>query len=250
MRVPATSTLSYQKPQLLSQALQLADYIKSLSVSEISSAMKLSGPMASKTHSLMSQWTTDPAKQLPALDAFIGDIYSGLQVQSLSDDDRAYANQHLYILSGLYGVLRALDSISPYRLEMGYRFVDDPYKNLYTFWSDAIAKLIPVDQLIIDLSSEEYTKAVLPYLPDATVVSPKFMTKDLRTGEPKFVVVHAKIARGAFARWLIQSRTDTRDGLLKFTELGYRYSRQLSTPQQPVFVCDEFSGLGLSVRLS
>lgn len=250
MRAHSAQSALYHQPQLLPQASQLANYLKSLPVAEIARIMKLSAPMAAKTQALMRGWTTDPNQQLPAIDAFIGDIYSGLQVQSLTPDDRAYANQHLYILSGLYGVLRALDSICPYRLEMGYRFGDEPFRNLYRFWHDAIASLIPTDQLVINLSSEEYTKAVLPHLPNSTIVAPKFMTKDPRSGEPKFVVVHAKIARGAFARWLIQSQIETVDDLPKFSELGYQFNAQLSTTQQPVFVCSEFSDLGLSVRLS
>lgn len=250
MRTHSAQSASYQQPRLLSQATQLANYVKTIPAVEIARVMKLSAPLATKTQALLSDWTTEPDQQLPAIDAFIGDIYSGLQVQSLTPDDRAYANQHLYILSGLYGVLRALDSICPYRLEMGYRFGDEPFRNLYTFWHDTIALLIPTDQLVINLSSDEYTKAVLPHLPNHTIVAPKFMTKDPRGGEPKFVVVHAKIARGTFARWMIQSRIETLDDLPKFSELGYQFSAQLSSPEQPVFVCDEFLGLGLSVRLS
>ena len=250
MRTHSAQSALYHQPQLLSKASQLANYLKSLPVAEIARDMKLSAPMAVKTQALMRDWTTDPNQQLPAIDAFIGDIYSGLQGQSLSEDDRTYANQHLYILSGLYGVLRALDSICPYRLEMGYRFGDEPFRNLYRFWHDTIASLIPSDQLVINLSSEEYTKAVLPYLPNSTIIAPKFMTKDPRSDEPKFVVVHAKIARGAFARWLIQSRTERLNDIPKFSELGYHYSQQLSTADQPIFVCDEFQGIGLSVRLS
>lgn len=250
MRTKTGQTHSYQAPALLPQATQLAGYIKTLSVIEIQQAMHVSKPMATKVHQAWQAWTTSQDMQVPAIDAFIGDIYSGLQVQSLSAKDRSYANQHLYILSGLYGVLRALDDIFPYRLEMGYRFPGAPYNNLYSFWHSSIADCLPTSQPIVNLSAVEYTKAVLPYLPDTTVVTPKFMTKDVSSDEPKFVVVHAKIARGAFARWLIQNRVGTIDALKEFSELGYHVSEQLSTPEQPVFICDEFRGLGLSVRLT
>jgi cytoplasmic iron level regulating protein YaaA (DUF328/UPF0246 family) len=213
--------------------------------------MKLSEKKSSQTYDLIHDWNAAHSRQLPAIDAFLGDIYSGLQVQTFSDKDRAYANQSLYILSGLYGVLRALDSIYPYRLEMGYRFPDARYTNLYSFWGSKIANTLPKDRTIINLSAVEYTKAVFPYLESSQkIISPKFLTIDPKTSEPKFVVVHAKIARGAFAHWLITSSIDTEDKLQTFTELGYEYSNEMSSPLEPVFICKTFGGLGLSVRLS
>lgn len=250
MRATTNEPVDYQKPLLLESAEELAVYARSLSPEQIAKSMHLTEPMAIKTQQLLSEWNATADKQLPAIDAFLGDIYSGLQTQTFSSDDRAYANDHLYILSGLYGVLRALDSIYPYRLEMGYRLPDDPYKNLYTFWGDTIAKTTPSGRVIINLSAVEYTKAVLPYLPNANVISPKFMTIDQKTGEPRFTVVHAKIARGAFARWLIQQRIDSTDKLKEFNDLGYTFNASLSTPEIPVFICKEFKGIGLSVRLS
>ncbi len=250
MRSTTNEPVVYQKPLLLKPANELATYLQSFSPEQIAKCMHLTEPMALKTLHSLSEWNATPKKQLPAIDAFLGDIYSGLQTQTFSQSDRAYANDHLYILSGLYGVLRALDSIYPYRLEMGYRLRDDPYKNLYTFWGDAIAKCIPSDRTIINLSAVEYTKAVLPYLPGAKVISPKFMTIDVKSGEPKFTVVHAKIARGAFARWLIQQRIASLDALKDLNNLGYKYNTHLRTPEVPVFICKEFKGIGLSVRLS
>jgi cytoplasmic iron level regulating protein YaaA (DUF328/UPF0246 family) len=250
MRIHHTAQDTYQEPKLLSYAQELASFMQSLSVADIQSAMKLSKSMATKTQQLLASWTTDQRSQTPAIDAFLGDIYSGLQVKIFSPADRTYANQHLYILSGLYGVLRALDSITPYRLEMGYRFTRAPYSNLYTFWGNTIAACIPIDQPIINLSADEYTKAVLPHLPNVQVIAPRFLTIDPVSKEPKFVVVHAKIARGAFARWLIQERITDLDKLKSFSDLGYSYDSKLSTPQIPVFVCEQFQGLGLSVRLT
>ena len=251
MRTHHSDKDKYQKPQLLDQARELATFVQSLSVVDIQSAMKLSESMAEKTRLLFVDWSIKPEAQTPAIDAFLGDIYSGLQVQTFSSDDRKYANEHLFILSGLYGVLSALDSIVPYRLEMGYRFAKAPYKSLFSFWSNTtIAKCIPTTEPIINLSAEEYTKAVLPHIPDVRVVSPRFLSRDPTTGEPKFVVVHAKIARGAFARWLIQQRITDLDTLKNFSDLGYRFDTELSTPDQPVFICNQFQGLGLSVRLT
>lgn len=250
MRQPTLKQSIYQRPVLLSKARELATYMKSLSADQLESSMKLSGPMAAKTYGLWHDWTAESSHQQPAIDTFLGDIYSGLQVQTLGVDDRSYANEHLFILSGLYGVLRACDSIAPYRLEMGYRLPDEPYKNLYTFWGDAIAAALPPHDVVINLSAVEYTKGVLPYLKDQRIISPKFMTVDSKSGQPKFVTVHAKIARGAFAHWLITHRVQEVDDLKLFSDLGYIYDETLSTPSAPVFVCGTFEGLGLSVRLS
>lgn len=241
---------TYQSPLLLAQANELAAYLKTLTVPQLKKSMQISEQTARKTHVLLSQWSTDPSQQIPAIDAFLGDIYSGLQTQTLTSKDRQYANKHLYILSGLYGVLRALDSICPYRLEMGYRLPNPRYKNLYSFWDSSIADTLPNDDTVINLSALEYTKAVLPYLSDSTVISPKFMTRDVATGEAKFVVVHAKIARGAFAHWLITQKIESPESLHTFTNLNYRYDASLSSNTEPVFVCDTFGGLGLSVRIT
>lgn len=251
MRQVASSEHFYQKPALLAAAQELDTYLRTLTTENITSSMKLSEKKASQTYNLIHEWNATSSRQLPALDAFLGDIYSGLQVQTFSDKDRAYANQSLYILSGLYGILRALDSIYPYRLEMGYKFPDSPYTNLYSFWGSKIADMLPKDRTIINLSAVEYTKAVFPHLDSSQkIISPKFLTIDPKTGESNFVVVHAKIARGAFAHWLITKSVDTEDKLQAFTELGYEYSDELSSPLEPAFICTTFGGLGLSVRLS
>ena len=235
-------------PVLLSQAEELAGIWRQASVADIQSLMKVSEKKAHEVKSLFGEWSTDPAVQVPAIDAFIGDIYSGLRVQSWSDEDRAYAHQHLLILSGLYGGLRACDGVLPYRLEMGYKLPDG--RTMYQFWNDTVASLPPGDTMqIINLSAVEYTKAVLPHI-DLPVITPKFLTVSPKTGQPTFVTVHAKIARGAFARWLIQERVQDVSQLRDFADLGYRYDPTISTPEQPVFVCQEFGGLGLSVRLT
>ena len=243
---PAT----YQAPQLLTRTRELATYMQSLSVDELASCMKLSPKKAEETQRLWAAWQVDTVGTRPAIDAFLGDIYSGLRVASLTDSDRHYANDHLLILSGLYGGLRALDGILPYRLEMGYRFADERYGNLYRFWGDTIAQLIPTHTTtLMNLSAVEYTKAVLPFT-KLPVVTPKFLTRRDNSSEPIFVTVHAKIARGAFAHWMMTQRVEDVNSLREFSELGYRYDAQHSTATVPVFVCDTFGGLGLSVRKS
>ena len=137
----------------------------------------------------------------------------------------------------------------PYRLEMGYRLNGNGFKNLYDFWRDKLAKTLPTSGKIINVSADEYTKAILPYVDKNRVITPKFLTVSPKTGVPTFVVVHAKIARGAFANWLIKQKAEDSLDLKKFDDLGYKYSKELSTHQQPVYVCQIFGGIGLSVRL-
>lgn len=239
-----------QKPPLIDKADELARYLMTLSPNQIMQSMKVSAPMALRTQQLLQAWSTAPSLQRPAIDAFLGDIYSGLRASRFSPADREYANEHLYILSGLYGILRALDDIMPYRLEMGYRLPDQPYASLYGFWGNALASVLPDEEPIINLSAVEYAKALLPYLKKQSVISPKFMTTHPATGQPVFVTVHAKIARGAFAHWLIVNRVSNLEHLKDFTDLGYSYAKSLSTETIPVFVCDHFEGIGLSVRLT
>ena len=246
MRASSGHDSSYQPPQLLPEAKQLAAYIKQLPKGELAKIMKLSDIMSSKTWDIWQAW--EPKSGMPAIDCFIGDIYSGLQTINFSKEDRLYANQHLYIISGLYGVLRALDSVNPYRLELGYKLPDGQYSSLYKFWGDEIARVLPPDRKIVNLASNEYYKAVLPYLDKAEVISPRFLTIN-SYGKPVFVAVHAKIARGSFAGWLIKNQINLVQDLANFSELGYRYDNHASALNQPVFICQKFGGLGRSVRL-
>ena len=127
---------------------------------------------------------------------------------------------------------------------------------MYDFWSDGIAQCLPKNEPLINLSAKEYTKAIFKYfkdidgLKDIPVITPKFLTVSPKTNEPTFVTVHAKIARGAFAHWLITHRIQDVDRLKEFNEIGYCYSEELSTPEEPVFIAQSFKGLGLSIRLT
>lgn len=246
MRTPTQHLAHPQQPVLEDEARELAAVLKTLSRDDLQKVMAISPKMAKTTYELIHSWDNN-APSLAAIDIFLGDIYSGFQAAALSDEDRQYANEHLNILSGLYGALRALDTIQPYRLEMGYKL---PGMNLYKFWSDKIAHILPAGRPIVNLSAVEYTKAVLPYMKGAQVISPKFLTVSPKSGEPTFVTVHAKIARGAFAKWMIQHRIESNEQLRDFHEIGYSYEPTLSTETEPVFVAKEFQGIGLSVRLT
>lgn len=246
MRQPVAE-VSPSQPALIAKATELADYIATLSVGELKKTMHISDSLAATTVKAFQEWGKGQTSL--AMDSFVGDIYSGLRASLLTNEEREYAQEHLRILSGLYGILRPYDGIQPYRLEMGYRLPDQHYTDLYEFWGDSIAKQLPADDMIVNLAAVEYSRTVLPYVDPARVISPRFLTKDPRTGEPTFVVVHAKIARGAFARWLITTRTTNKETMKQFNDIGYRYVPKLSTPDEPAFVCDEFQGKGLSMRL-
>lgn len=249
MRSLPNQSAHLQTPQFLQKSIELDGYLKSLSHGQIKHAMRVSDDLAKKTHNLIANWGSTKSKQTAAIDSFVGDIYSGLQADSLDQGDRQFANQHLRILSGLYGILRPLDDIHPYRLEMGYRLDQEPYNNLYTFWGNSIARALPNNEVIVNTSSNEYMRTVLPFVDADKVITPRFLTVNPTTHEPTFVVVHAKIARGAFARWLIKNRVTNPKKLIDFDDLGYDFSQKLSKPNEPVFVCQQFGGIGLSMRL-
>ncbi|MDQ7904123.1 YaaA family protein [Phytohabitans sp. ZYX-F-186] len=249
MRPPTSGPPPTGTPALLDRAEELVAYLRTLSPAELARFMKVSGDLADKVRDLYAEWSTKPDRQAPAAATFVGDIYSGLRVDTFTAADRAYADRHLRVLSGLYGILRPFDGISPYRLEMGYRLPPGPYANLYRFWGTAIAEQLPAKGRIVNLAANEYSRTVLPHVDAARVVTPRFLTRDPASGQAKFVVVHAKIARGAFARWLVTGRVG--DGAIReFADIGYSYDEVSSTGSEPAFVCDEFGGKGLSVRLT
>ena len=249
MRRVADRRVQMHPPLLLEKARRLDAYLKKLTVEQLAKAMSLSPALVEKTRALIAAWSADPEDQSPAIDSFIGDIYSGLHANDLSQEDRDYADQVLRILSGLYGIIRPYDGICPYRLEMGYKLPDPEFASLYKYWGDSIARCLPEQGPIVNLAAVEYSQTVTRYVDPKRVVAPKFLTINPKTGEPGFVVVHAKIARGAFARWLITGRIREIDALPQFEDLGYRYAPELSAPDSPTFVCETFGGKGRSIRL-
>lgn len=255
MRHAPSGKADLRKPLLLEKACRLAEYLQTLSPPQLADVMSISPVLAQKTHQLIADWTAAPEAQSLAIDSFLGDIYSGLHANDLSNADRDYADQTLRILSGLYGILRPYDGICPYRLEMGYMLPDPAFASLYAYWGDAIAASLPPDGLIVNLAAVEYAQTVTRYVETAPsgvgrIISPKFLTIDERTGKPAFVVVHAKIARGAFARWLITTRAEDASAFARFDDLGYRYVEDLSAPGSPAYVCETFGGTGRSIRLT
>jgi uncharacterized protein len=248
MRSPA-ATSPATTPQLIHKAKSLAAHLQTLTPTQLQAVMHISDPLSHKVHDIFAAWSTAPDQQSLAIDSFVGDIYSGLRASTLPQGDRDYAQQTLRILSGLYGILRPYDGVRPYRLEMGYKLPGQPFGNLYTYWGSSIAETLPKEGLIVNLSAVEYTKTIMPYLAADRVVSPRFLTVSPKTGEPSQVIVHTKIARGAFARWLMISRITSANEMVQFNDLNYRFDAALSTPLEPTFVCKTFGGIGLSMRL-
>jgi len=244
--VPTASDGTLTTPLFLGKTKELHRYVSTLSVDQLSRVMHISKTLAAETHEAIKSWSTESSSA--AVNTFRGDIYSGLRALEFTQAEQAFAAKHLVILSGLYGMLRPYDKICPYRLEAAYKLPDAPYTNLYKYWGDALAGALPKDGPIINVTSVEYEKLILPFVDATRIITPRFLTRG-KDGVPTFVVVHAKIARGAFARWIIKRGVDTTKGIEAFDDLGYVYDTQLSTDTQPVFVCDEFKGIGLSQRL-
>lgn len=243
---PTEDTLT--TPRFVDQATDLHGYVAGLATEHMQKSMHISAKLADEVRTIYELWHPKGSKSA-AVETFRGDIYSGLRALEFTATERTFAQKHLHILSGMYGLLRPYDAVYPYRLEAGYKFPDAPYKNIYSYWGEKIAHALPVQGPIINVTSAEYDALVLPYIDASRVITPKFLTIMPGKEEPKFVAVHAKIARGAYARWLIQKQATDTTGLEDFSDLGYVYDAKESTPQQPVYICRNFKGIGLSQRL-
>lgn len=227
--VPASQPASGSEPLFGDQASILHAKLARASKQRIMRGMHVSAPLADKVMADIAAW--QQSGHTPALFGFQGDIYQGLQASTFTDEDIQYANERLRILSGLYGILRPLDMICPYRLEIGYGFP----VNLYKFWGDDLAKTVTAST-VYNLASAEYAKAVVPYLAVGTkVIEPLFLVQ--YPGEqPKFAAYHAKIARGAYAAWLVKQKATYATKPEAFAEMGYAYSAEYSKPNAPAFI--------------
>lgn len=248
MRSPVAMT-PVTTPLLIDMAKPLTACLQRLTPAQLQTVMNISGPLSHKVHDRLIAWSAEPKQQSLAIDSFVGDIYSGLRAGALSEGDRDYAQQTLCILSGLYGILRPYDGVRPYRLEMGYKLPGQSFGSLYKYWGSNIAETLPKEGLVVNLSAVEYTKTVMPYIDITRVMTPRFLTLNPKNGKPSQVIVHTKIARGAFARWLMMSRITSLNKMVYFNDLNYCYDAALSRSSEPTFVCKEFGGIGLSMRL-
>ena len=239
---PLQKNIVVSQPALLSHSQQLADICKTLTPADLSSLMHISDKLAGLNAARFAQWQLPFTEQnaKAALFAFNGDVYQGLDALSLSDDDIAFAQQHLRILSGLYGVLRPLDLMQPYRLEMGTKLANPQGKDLYAFWQDTITGVLNQQltelntDVVINLASQEYFKAVKPKQLQGRVITPVF--KDFKNGQYKIISFFAKKARGLMARYIIQHRLTTAAQLQHFDVSGYHFSAEQSSGNELVFL--------------
>jgi len=238
----ASPTKTYTQPALLKHSESLIDVLTTKSPSDIEKLMKISPKLAELNVERYHQWSRpfrlNNAKQ--AALAFKGDVYTGMQADTFSDQDFEFAQEHLRILSGLYGVLRPLDLMQAYRLEMGIKLANPNGKNLYEFWGNQITKTINKQLKVIDsktlinLASNEYFKSIKKKELQADIVTPVF--KDWKNDQYKMISFFAKKARGVMSAWIIKNQINDLDELIQFNGDGYRYSAKDSDLHNPVFL--------------
>ena len=235
------ATTQKSQASLLEHSEVLIERCVKLSPSQIASLMKLSDKLAGLNAARFGEWsqpfTVENSRQ--AVLAFNGDVYNGLDAASFSDEDFDFAQQHFRILSGLYGLLRPLDLMQAYRLEMGTKLDNVRGSNLYQFWGDIITNELNKalaeqgDNVLINLASNEYFKAVKKKLLNATIITPQF--KDWKNGQYKMISFFAKKARGLMARYIIQNQLTDVEQLKDFGLAGYQYNSDLTQGNDLVF---------------
>ncbi|WP_428086569.1 peroxide stress protein YaaA [Candidatus Thioglobus sp.] len=230
----------YSLTRQLDESKLLVDILKTKSQNELAKLMSISEKLAKLNYDRFQQFSLpfnfDNAKQ--ALLAFKGDVYNGIDAPSLSKQDLTFAQDNLRMLSGLYGVIRPLDLIAPYRLEMGTKLANPKGKNLYQFWGDKISQVLNEDEpkVIINLASNEYFKAVDQKALKARIINIAF--KELKNDQYKIIGIYAKRARGLMARFIIKNRINNPEDLKAFSLEGYRFKEQLSEQDAWVFTRD------------
>lgn len=233
------------RPVLLDHAIPLAEKLRSLSAKKLSALIDLSPKLGELNRERYSKWSTPftPKNARPAVFTFNGEVYRGLDARSLDADDLQFAQRHLRILSGLYGVLRPLDLMQDYRLMMGTPFGIGRAKNLYAYWGDRITEALNADlkatksDLVINCASSEYFKAVNPQVLKARVITPEF--KDKVGGVYKPLQTYVKNQRGALARYIIQHRLLDPERIKAYDGDGYHFSADESTDEKYVFLRDK-----------
>jgi cytoplasmic iron level regulating protein YaaA (DUF328/UPF0246 family) len=241
---PAPTT-EFTQADFLKQSKQLISELRELAPHDISNLMSISDKLGLLNFDRFANWKTPfkPSNAKQALFAFQGDVYTGMQAESFSEEDIQFAQQHLRILSGLYGLLRPLDLMQAYRLEMGTSFANSCGKNLYEFWGDTITRAINKQlkelksSVVINLASNEYFSAVKPKLLKAEIITPIF--KDQKNGQYKIISFFAKKARGMMSAYIIQNRITEPEAIKQFNIAGYFFDEALSTEHEWIFKRDE-----------
>lgn len=241
---PATTALHTQ-PDYLERSQELIEILRDYSPQRLSELMGISDKLAGLNAARFADWAPPftPENAKPAAQAFQGDVYVGLEAAGFDEDDNAFAQEHLRILSGLYGLLRPLDLIQPYRLEMGTKLENRAGKDLYAFWKPLLTA--ELDQavaasgspVLVNLASNEYFKAIDGRKLKARVITPVF--KDEKNGKLKIISFYAKKARGLMAAWMIRQRLEEPEQLKAFDVAGYRFDAGLSEGDTLVFTRPE-----------
>lgn len=239
------ATQIYTQPELTDHSAELIEVCRELTPMDIASLMKVSDKIAGLNAARFAEWqpefTTENARQ--AILAFKGDVYTGLDAETLDEEGFAYAQKHLRMLSGLYGLLRPLDLMQPYRLEMGTKLANPRGTNLYQFWGDIITDKLNAalaeqgDKILVNLASNEYFKSVKPKKLDAQLITPVF--KDCKNGNYKVISFYAKKARGLMARYILDNKVDSVEALKQFDVAGYYFVPAESTDKEFVFKREE-----------
>lgn len=238
-------TDQHTQARLLEHSQELIEVASKLSATEISSLMSVSEKIANLNVERFHDWQPefDLSNARQAIFAFKGDVYTGLDAYNLKDHDISYAQEHLRMLSGLYGLLRPLDLMMPYRLEMGTKLANSRGHNLYEFWGHTITELINYDlaaansELLVNIASDEYYKSVKENKIQAEIIKPVFL--DQKNGKYKVISFYAKKARGLMARFIIENQIDRVEDLKGFNTEGYYFDAESSLKGELVFKRDE-----------
>jgi len=236
------------KPRLMSDSAELVKELKKLSSDDVGKLMSISAKLAELNHARFQNWQAEASKDnaRQAILAFTGDVYQGMELADWTTDNFTTAQTRLRILSGLYGLLRPLDLMQPYRLEMGTKFANAHGKDLYAFWGDRLTKMINTDlkksgsDLIVNLASNEYFSSVKPAQLDGQLITPVF--KDEKNGKYKIISFYAKKARGMMADYIIRNNITDTAALKKFKTAGYQFSKTDSTENSLLFTRKEQKG--------
>ena len=237
--------LANSQPQLTAYSQQLIDICKQFSPADLGSLMSISDKLASLNVARFAEWQLEHHEQnaKAALFAFKGDVYTGLDAETLTQAQVAYAQTHLRMLSGLYGLLKPLDLMQPYRLEMGTKLANPQGKDLYTFWGDIITQQLQTaideqgDNVLVNLASDEYYGAVRPQKLQATIVKPVFL--DEKNGKFKQISFYAKKARGMMVRFILEHQPTSVEQLKAFNYGGYWFDEESSSTTELVFKREE-----------
>jgi len=229
-------------PRQLKQSQELINITKQMSAEDLSALMKISNKLGQLNWQRFQDFTQpfQLSNSKQALLAFKGDVYAGINADQYSADDLSFAQQHLRILSGLYGALKPLDLIQPYRLEMGTRLNNSQGKNLYAFWGSQVTDVLNQDlsedsspPYLINLASNEYYKVIKPKELQAKIITPVF--KENKAGVLKTIGIHAKRARGLMTNYIIKNRIRNIEQLKEFSEEDYKYRNSLSSDKEWIF---------------